>query len=72
MYKTTRITERVSTQLRVETFNTFNHTQWAGINTGISVPNPNTPVTEATRGTFGQANSTRDPRTIQLALKLLF
>lgn len=72
LYKTTRITERVSTQLRWETFNTFNHTQWATVNTGINVPNPSTAVTDATRGTFGQVNATRDPRTMQLALKVLF
>ena len=72
LYKTTRITERVSTQLRVETFNTFNHTQFAAINTGISAGSPGAAVTAATRGTSGQVTETRDPRSIQLALKLLF
>lgn len=59
-------------QFRFETFNTFNHTQWDGINTGLGPPNPNTAVTEATRGTFGEVNSTRDPRTLQFGIKLLF
>ncbi len=72
MIKTTTFFERVNVQLRFETFNTFNHTQWAGINTGLNVPNPNTAPTAATRGTFGQVNSTRDPRTIQLGIKVLF
>jgi hypothetical protein len=62
----------VNVQLRVETFNTFNHTQWAGVNTGLGLPNPGSVPTATTRGTLGQVNSTRDPRTLQLALKLLF
>ena len=72
MIKTTTFYERVNVQLRFETFNTFNQVQWAGINTGLNVPNPNTAPTAATRGTFGQVNSTRDPRTLQLGIKVLF
>jgi hypothetical protein len=72
MIKTTTFFERYRLQFRFETFNTFNHTQWAGVNTGLSVPNPNTSPTAATRGTFGQVNSTRDPRSIQFGIKLLF
>jgi hypothetical protein len=72
VYKNTRITERVTVQLRAESFNTFNHTQFASFNTGISAPNPATQVTQATRGQAGVVTDTRDPRNIQLALKLLF
>src|SRR5437879_3365691 len=54
MYKNTHITERVTAQIRMETFNTFNHNQWATVNAGISVPNPNTPVTASTAGSTGQ------------------
>ena len=72
MIKTTQITEKVNVQLRFETFNTFNHTQWSGVNTGVNLPNPNSTVTTATRGTLGQVNSTRDPRSLQLGIKLLF
>jgi hypothetical protein len=72
VYKNTQITERITTQIRVETFNTFNHTQWAGVNTGISGANPGSPVTLGTIGTSGQVSTTRDPRNIQLALKVLF
>ena len=72
MYKTTHITERVTAQLRVETFNTFNHTQWATVSAGISVPNPNSPVTVSSQGSTGQVTNTRDPRNIQLGLKILF
>jgi hypothetical protein len=72
LYKNTKITERVSAQLRVETFNTFNHTQWATVTGGISVPNPSTAVTTSTAGSTGQVTATRDPRNIQLGLKILF
>jgi hypothetical protein len=72
LYKNTRISERVTAQLRFETFNTFNHTQFASVNVGLNVPNPSTPVTEATRGQVGVVTDTRDPRSIQLALKILF
>ncbi len=72
VFKNTKITERVNSQLRFEFFNIFNHTQWAGINTGVSGANPGSPVTAATRGTSGQVSSTRDPRNIQLSLKLSF
>jgi hypothetical protein len=72
LFKNTRINERVNVQFRFETFNTFNNTQWSGVNTGLNLPNPNTPVTEATRGTFGQVSGTRDPRTLQFGMKFLF
>jgi hypothetical protein len=72
MYKNFKIMERVTAQVRVETFNTFNHTQWATVNGGISVPNPSSPVTVSSQGGTGQVSATRDPRNIQLGLKILF
>lgn len=47
-------------QLRFETFNTFNHTQFNGLNTNYG------------NSQFGQLTGTYDPRTIQLGAKLLF
>jgi len=72
LFKNTRVGGRVMVQFRLETFNTFNHVQFNGVNTGISVPNAGQPVTEATRGTVGQVTSFRDPRQIQAGIKVYF
>ncbi len=72
LYKNFRVTERMNFQFRWETFNTFNHTQWSGVNTGLSLPNPGMAMVQANKGSFGEVNATRDPRTMQLALKFLF
>jgi hypothetical protein len=72
LFKNTNIGEHIRTQLRFETFNLFNHTQFSGVNTKISASGPGAAVTAATINGVGQINSTRDPRTIQVALKLYF
>lgn len=72
LFKNFNFTENIRAQLRLETFNTFNHTQFNGVNTRISMPNPGQALDQANRGTSGQINSTRDPRTIQLGAKFYF
>ncbi|PWU08758.1 MAG: hypothetical protein C5B51_07355 [Terriglobia bacterium] len=69
-YKDTRITERLKAQFRADTFNLFNHPNFA---------QPNRTVSTAAGNTFGQISATRSPvgdsgssRQIQLALKLIF
>jgi hypothetical protein len=47
-------------QLRFESYNTFNHTQWNAVDTGFTDSN------------FGQITSTNDPRTWQFGGKFLF
>jgi hypothetical protein len=47
-------------EFRFESFNTFNHTQFNGVDTTMS------------DGNFGQVTSVWDPRVLQLALKLHF
>ncbi|MGC2604093.1 MAG: TonB-dependent receptor [Silvibacterium sp.] len=47
-------------QLRAESYNTFNHTEWNNIDTGFTDSN------------FGQITSTYDPRTWQFGGKFLF
>ena len=52
--------EGAAFELRVETYNTFNHTQFNGVNTTFGNAN------------FAQVNSTYDPRVLQLGAKLIF
>jgi hypothetical protein len=61
LLKTTRLAEHKELQFRAEFFNAFNHAQFY-------VPDGN--ITDG--ATFGQVSKARDPRLIQLALKLLF
>ncbi len=59
-FKNFHFTEQRYLQFRLETFNTFNHTNWASIG--------------ATRAasTYGFVTAARDPRIVQLGLKLYF
>jgi hypothetical protein len=50
----------VSPSLRVESFNTFNHTEFQNIDTGFTDAN------------FGQVTNTYDPRELQFGGKFLF
>ncbi len=60
LVKNTALTESVRIQFRAEAFNLFNH------------PNFNLPDNFLGSPTFGRISSARDPRHIQLGLKLLF
>lgn len=61
VFRNIKITERFTTQLRLETFNTFNHTN---------------PVccasTSMASGSFNLIRATRDPRLVELGIKLNF
>ena len=59
-FKNNRITESVNLQFRAEFFNIFNHASFNGIDTTFG------------SGSFGRVTSARDPRIIQLGLKLGF
>jgi hypothetical protein len=59
-HKTFYFSERYRLEYRAEFFNFLNHTQ---------LNNPDTYVTD---GTFGQITTARDPRIVQMALKLIF
>ena len=52
--------EKVALQLRLETFNTFNHGSPSGIDTGVD------------DSTFGQVTGWHDPRTLQIGAKIKF
>jgi hypothetical protein len=60
LFKNFQITERVGFQLRLESFNAFNHTQW-------SVPNRN-----VSDNRFGRVLGTRPARINQLGLKIVW
>jgi hypothetical protein len=55
-------------ELRLETFNTWNHTQFNGIGTSFNGYNPD----GSAKGSFGQVTSAFDPRVLQLGGKLYF
>jgi hypothetical protein len=63
VFRDFQITERWSGQFRVETFNTFNHTNPATVNASG-------PTNE--NAAFGQVTAVRDPRRMQLAMKINF
>ncbi len=61
LFKNTKLTERLNVQFRAEAFNVLNHT------------NLNNPASlSLTSGVYNRITSARDPRQLQLALKLIF
>jgi hypothetical protein len=60
MFKRFTFSERATFELRVETYNTFNHTEFNGVGNSYG------------SSTFGQYTSTWDPRVFQLGGKLIF
>lgn len=60
LFKTIALTERAKFQLRFESFNAFNHTEFNGVDTGSNDAN------------FGHVTSTYDPRVLQLGAKFSF
>jgi hypothetical protein len=71
LMKNFAITEGTKLTFRAEAFNLFNHTQVWGINNGFSGDNPLSGLSTGSAN-FGQFNSFRDARTLQLALRLAF
>jgi hypothetical protein len=72
LYKSFAITERAHFDLRFESFNTFNHTEANGLNTGYDPQNGAFSTTLNSGNQFGQVNSTWDPRTLELGGKFVF
>ena len=68
------ITERARLQLRLETFNTFNHTQWGVDPTaeGSSGPGTAAEVNNVNSANFGAIQHARPPRVLQLGGKITF
>ncbi len=60
LFKDIPIHEAIHLQLRAESFNTFNHTEFNTVDGGSN------------DGNFGQVTSTYDPRVLQFGAKFLF
>jgi hypothetical protein len=68
LYKDFHFGERAGFQFRAESFNTWNHTQFTGVNTGVLTGNSSNPYNSSA----GQINATADPRVFQFGGKLYF
>ncbi|MFI5071894.1 MAG: hypothetical protein ACHP8A_13485, partial [Terriglobales bacterium] len=60
LFKNTKINERISAQFRAEAFNVFNHTNFDTIRASL------------TSGSNSRVTGVRDPRIMQLGMKLYF
>ena len=59
-------------QVRLETYNTFNHTQFSGVNSGVTISGAGPVATGGPNATFGQFSSAQAPRILVLAGKVYF
>jgi len=82
LQKSFQIKERMSVELRADAFNVFNHTQFSGYNTSLTFAGITTnAITNAflkPDGTinnlngFGTVSGARDPRILQLGMRVRF
>ena len=75
LFKNMPIEGKVRLQLRIETYNTFNHSEFNAVNATATYANANSqdPVLNPqTNSTFGQLSGTANPRYMQIALRLDF
>jgi hypothetical protein len=68
LFKNFTIKERLRFQFRAEAYNTFNHTQFSGVDNTITF----NAAGVNTRTSSGNITSARDPRYMQFALRLMF
>jgi hypothetical protein len=72
MVKNSNISERVKFELRLETFNTFNHAQFGVDGNSTGGPGTAAESNNITSGTFGAITSYRPARILQLGSKITF
>jgi hypothetical protein len=71
LFKDFHFTEKSGVQLKAESFNSWNHTQFTGVNTGVL--NGTLGIgANAYNSTAGAINATADPRVFQLGAKAYF
>ena len=68
IYREIHVTERLITQLRLESYNTFNHAQWETMNTTLQFDKTGTMVNSA----FDTPLTARPARIVQVALRVWF
>jgi hypothetical protein len=66
LYRTIRLRERLTAQLRLETYNTFNHPQWSSLNTTARFDPQNRQIDPS----FLDPRTSRGPRRVQLAARV--
>jgi hypothetical protein len=67
LYKSFAFTERTHFELRAESFNTFNHTQFNAINNGLNFSATGVPAAN-----FGFVTGAQDPREFEIGGKFQF
>jgi hypothetical protein len=72
VYKSFAVTERAHFELRVESFNTFNHAEANSLNTGYDPQNGAFSTVFNSGNKFGQVNGFQDPRVLEVGGKFLF
>ncbi|MBI4906299.1 MAG: carboxypeptidase regulatory-like domain-containing protein [Acidobacteria bacterium] len=72
VFKSTPITEKISTQLRVEIFNLTNRSNWANPGTSFNSSSSFGLITSTRNGGGAPGLGLGEPRNIQLALKLIW
>lgn len=71
LFKNFKITERQTIQFRWETSNTFNHTNFSGVNSGAACFS-DSPTGCLAGSNYLRSTGAHDPRIMQLALKWMF
>jgi hypothetical protein len=75
LFRNVPIKENFKLQLRVETYNTFNHSEFSAVNNTATFANANSQNSTSnpqTQAILGQFSNTLNPRLMQLALRLDF
>jgi hypothetical protein len=77
LYKSFAFTEHAQFQLRIDSFNTFNHTQFNSINSALNFTltkgaDARLPSSYKPASNFGFVNGAQDPRTFEVGGKFMF